>query len=616
METNIILSMLQQRRFPLFWRTRIITVAAAILGISAHVSALTFELPQTYPTGYSVFQVTIDDFNGDAIPDFAVVNVGNWPSGKGSVTVYLGYGDGTFFQPQADYIVGVAPMGITTGDLNGDNAPDIIAVNRTPYGSSGSLSILLNKNDSTGTFVYGTTVSSGSQPMHAAVGDLDGDSDLDIAVAVHGNDAVQILLGNGDGTFTQPNPLIPVGDGVNGIQIADVNNDNIMDVVTSNWWAYNCSILIGNGDGTLVEQSDRPKIGRRSWTLEVGDLNNDGNLDIAAPNSLDKTLSVLLGNGDGTFGALPVVDIGPAQSYEVELADIDQNGNLDVITSNGDVKIYYGNGDGTLQTPPQILEDLGLFYHPSPAVADFNSDVALDIVATSYLNKVSVFLQIPTIVLIIDDDSIDNGAPPNFFEGAELNEDIATIGLRTQLPFFAANVGSTLTLHTGEVGDESWFALKTIPESWDAAGPTDLGLFNYLGDPGLPFPHDVGPGLGGPDADGDREALLDKIPDLIPLRAAGLKQLEGKEVVAIVYDSDLSINYDYEGLCGSLKGNNLGAVAFKVISVTQRIDGSSSDLPAVTIEIIDAEEAFLKVPSLYLEAPEPVSSSEPFDVAP
>ena len=130
------------------------------------------------------------------------------------------------------------------------------------------------------------------------------------------------------------------------------------------------------------------------------------------------------------------------------------------------------------------------------------------------------------------------------------------------------------------------------------------------------FPHDVGPGLGAPDADGDRESLLDKIPDVIPLRAAGLKQLEGKEVVAIVYDSDISINYDYDGQSGSLKGDNLGTVAFKVLSVTQRVGGSSSDLPEVTVEIHDAEEAFLKPLVLHREAPVPVSSSEPFDVVP
>ena len=185
----------------------------------------------------------------------------------------------------------------------------------------------------------------------------------------------------------------------------------------------------------------------------------------------------------------------------------------------------------------------------------------------------------PALFLVIDEDSIDNGNPPNFFSDMDVNDHIADIGLRAQLPFFASNPGATIVLHTGQVGDEGWFALKTIPASWAAAGPTADGLRNYLV---------AGPGLGTPDANGDREALLDKVPDVTPLRATGLKLLEGQGVCAVVYDSDISINYD--PLNGSLKGANLGIVAFEVISVTELTGFSSSSLPKVTVEILDAEE--------------------------
>ena len=68
---------------------------------------------------------------------------------------------------------------------------------------------------------------------------------------------------------------------------------------------------------------------------------------------------------------------------------------------------------------------------------------------------------------------------------------------------------------------------------------------------------------------------------------------------------------------GSLKGANLGVVAFRVLSVTARADGSSSSLPAGEIEILDADE-FCVCDRLefMLGAPAPDSSSEPFDVNP
>ena len=83
---------------------------------------------------------------------------------------------------------------------------------------------------------------------------------------------------------------------------------------------------------------------------------------------------------------------------------------------------------------------------------------------------------------------------------------------------------------------------------------------------------------------------------------------------AVVYDSDISINYD--PLDGSLKGANLGTVAFEVVSVTELTGFSSSSLPRVDIKILDAEEVCEEELELFTDAPEPVSSSEPFDVVP
>ena len=169
-----------------------------------------------------------------------------------------------------------------------------------------------------------------------------------------------------------------------------------------------------------------------------------------------------------------------------------------------------------------------------------------------------------------------------------------------------------ITLPSGVVGDEGWFAIETIPESWADAGP-DLknGLRNFVGNPSQPFPHNVGPGLGTPDANGDSEALLDNIPDVTPLRATGLKLLEGQQVCAVVFKGDISIGYG--PLRGSLKGATSGTVAFEVVTVTK---AKKSNLPEVKITILDATEVCEGTLTLFTEAPEPDSSSEPPDVDP
>ncbi len=207
------------------------------------------------------------------------------------------------------------------------------------------------------------------------------------------------------------------------------------------------------------------------------------------------------------------------------------------------------------------------------------------------------------VFLLIDEESIDNGNEPNDFSETDVNDQLATIGLRQQLRYFKENVGQTIDLFTGQVGDEGWYALTEIPNSWISAGPTENGLQNYL----VP-----GPGLGG--GDDDPEVLLDKIPDVIPLRATGLTMLKGQVVFAAVYDSDISTNYS--PITANLQGDNLGIVAFEVLDVQQRTDGSDSDLPRVTIQILDADELKDDVLFLFENAPVPESSSEPEDTVP
>jgi hypothetical protein len=209
------------------------------------------------------------------------------------------------------------------------------------------------------------------------------------------------------------------------------------------------------------------------------------------------------------------------------------------------------------------------------------------------------------VMLLIDEESIDNGNEPNGFSDVDVNDQKAEVGVRDALAYFADNVGEEIDLFTGTVGDEGWHALKAIPLPWNDAGPTGNGTRNYLM---------AGPGLGSGNPDDDREVLLDKIPSVTPLRATGLAMLTGQTVCAVVYDGDVSINYG--PLLGSLMGANLGVVAFDVGEVVERTDASTGALPRVTITIRDAADVCGGALMLFANAPEPPASGEPYDVAP
>lgn len=206
------------------------------------------------------------------------------------------------------------------------------------------------------------------------------------------------------------------------------------------------------------------------------------------------------------------------------------------------------------------------------------------------------------VLLFIDEESIDGGNEPNDFSEREINEDKSEIGLREVLPYFKNNVGKQIALYTGQVGDEGWFAPTFIPSTWANAGPSGNGAFNYLFGPGY--------GLGS----NGNDSYLDKTPGVVPLRATGLAMLTGHTVYAVVYDSDISINYD--PLNANLKGENLGVVALTVLEVVERKDASSSSLPAVIVRIESAAEVFTYPHKLFSNAPVPHSSSEPMDITP
>jgi len=237
------------------------------------------------------------------------------------------------------------------------------------------------------------------------------------------------------------------------------------------------------------------------------------------------------------------------------------------------------------QDPPEVIGS-GEILPTSGIMAGVPVTIPITITPFPFSNDVQNFHNVKlelclVIFLILDEDAIDNDVEPNNFSSFEINDDIAEIGLRLPLPAFSgANIGDIIQLRTGDVGDEGWYAIEKTPQSWVTAGPTPNGLGNYFL---------AGPGLGSPDANGDRESLLDKIPHLNPLRAEGLFQLLNKDVCAVVRNSSVSIAHDNPPV-GSLKGDYLGVVAFHVdlLENSSGMEGaSSSTLPVATITILN-----------------------------
>jgi len=294
------------------------------------------------------------------------------------------------------------PGEITKGDFNGDGILDLAIATSCGAGAPGTISILLGRPD--GTFEAPVAYAVGAGPSSVAVGDFNGDSKLDLAVANFNcylippcsPGSVSILLGNGDGTF-QTHADYGAGNQPNTVRVRDFNGDGKLDlaVVNQNCISGPCSpgsvsILLGNGDGTFRTHVDYPT-GTQPGSLAVSDFNGDGKLDLTVANSGDNTVSVLLGKGDGTFQTHIDSATGVSSAFSVVTGDFNRDGKIDLAIADladNAVSILLGKGDGTFQG--QVSYPVGATFGRAPlelVAADFNRDGKLDLAVGNFASS-------------------------------------------------------------------------------------------------------------------------------------------------------------------------------------------------------------------------------------
>jgi len=219
------------------------------------------------------------DFNGDGKLDLTYEQyTGDLPP-YGSTS--LGNGDGTF---QAPFDSGANLEFVIAADFNGDGKLDVAGIvqgSNQGLGSPYSASVVLGKGD--GTFSGGSTIASGTASdlfaRTVVAGDFNGDGKLDVAIG--DNLGVEVYLGNGDGTFQAGLP--PVGGSAPyGQVVGDFNGDGKLDIaeIAGTGSNYQLQILLGNGDGTFHTGASYPGFSYYVLQMFAADLNGDNKLDL------------------------------------------------------------------------------------------------------------------------------------------------------------------------------------------------------------------------------------------------------------------------------------------------------------------------------------------------
>ena len=206
-------------------------------------------------------------FVGDRFPITLSLLSGSLGTGTGSGTPtssILGSLPTSTTFPETTFNVGNNPVALAAAAYTGGTLPDLAVVNS----NDNTISILVNQDN-------GNFVAQAKSPFTLAKGET---GPVAIATGTFGNTVVNS----------------------NGVTVSPV------DLVIANSTSNNVTVLLGNGDGTFTEAPGSPyPVGANPSSVVVADFNGDGNSDFAVANKGDNTISVFKGDGKGGFTAFP-----------------------------------------------------------------------------------------------------------------------------------------------------------------------------------------------------------------------------------------------------------------------------------------------------------------------
>ena len=253
------------------------------------------------------------------------------------------------------------------------------------YNASGQAAIELLLGNADGTFTVAPPVDLGDVNLHALVSAdfINGDRRPDLAIAVVnalGQGGIDVLLGKGDGTFRAPvsvslGSVIPVD-----LVSADFNSNGRTDLAVAGQdrvtGHIDVTVLAGNGDSTF-RASEPIDLGAGFLEgLLTGDFNGDGRPDLAVASGSDPSLiRILLGNVDGTFRA-PVTSAFTELAAPTVAHDFNRDGATDLalVIDAATVQVELSRGDGSFSPTGEVQGSI-----PEPPVVADPGDGSSDV---------------------------------------------------------------------------------------------------------------------------------------------------------------------------------------------------------------------------------------------
>lgn len=348
------------------------------------------------------------DLDDDGDLDLVISNA-RYGQSAGEIAVLFNDGSGAF-ETQVTYMHVPQATDLELGDLNGDSHIDIA------FSGVGLFTIMLN--DGSGGFSDPAYINLGTNSRSMVMGDMDGDQDLDFATANINSENISVLVNDGAGNFTEQ--TYNAGFSPDKIFIGDVDGDQDLDVGVKNQGFPYITILTNDGDASFFI-SNIFLAPETAQIIFVDDFDGDSDLDIFDGKSWH------LNSGGGTFGPSIPVLFGTA---DVNLyADLNSDGNSDFLysvwglNSIDNFAVAKGNGNGTYDTGTFFQGDEEIRPSDQMISVDLNGDMFPDIVQVNPFDGIVAFQLNDGSGSFGQATIVDTGEEPTAVDAADIDGD-------------------------------------------------------------------------------------------------------------------------------------------------------------------------------------------------